>query len=146
MGKKIVFDENAIQMIRLFSSFTGAMVKDCVMMNDDTRVIFVIPRSQLGVAIGKGGINIKKIKEKLQKDVDIVAYSDKLEQFIKNILLPAKVNEIEMQDRNGRNTAVVFVRPEDKGIAIGKSGRNIAKTKLLARRHFDVDDVIISSR
>ncbi|MHA1733007.1 MAG: NusA-like transcription termination signal-binding factor [Promethearchaeota archaeon] len=146
MGRKIVLDEKAIQMIRLFSSFTGAMIKDCVFMNDESRVIFVIPRNQLGIAIGKGGVNIRRMKEKLNKDIDVVAYSDKLETFIKNILMPAKVTGIEMDDRSGRKTAVVFVAPEDKGIAIGKQGRNIAKTKLLVRRHFDVADVIISSR
>lgn len=144
MGKKILLDREAIGYMKLFTSFTGASVRDCVVMDDD-RIIFIIRRSDLGAAIGRGGANIKRIKEKLQRDVDIIAYSDKVQQFIKNILLPAKVQEVELQDRDKRKVAVVYVEPQDKGLAIGKHGRNIRKTKVLVQRHFGLDDVVISS-
>jgi len=35
------------------------------------------------------------------------------------------------------------VDPHDKGMAIGKSGKNIAKTRLLMKRHFDLDNVVV---
>jgi N utilization substance protein A len=35
------------------------------------------------------------------------------------------------------------VAPEDKGIAIGKNGRNIARAKILAKRYFDIEKIIL---
>ena len=33
--------------------------------------------------------------------------------------------------------------PKEKGIAIGKNGRNIQKTRLLTFRHFGIEKVVI---
>jgi len=35
------------------------------------------------------------------------------------------------------------VHPEDKGLAIGRGGRNISRARILAKRYFDIDNVII---
>jgi N utilization substance protein A len=32
---------------------------------------------------------------------------------------------------------------KDRGIAIGKNGRNIQKAKVLGQRHYGIEDVII---
>ncbi|HJJ36859.1 MAG TPA: NusA-like transcription termination signal-binding factor, partial [Methanocorpusculum sp.] len=37
--------------------------------------------------------------------------------------------------------ATIDVRPEDRGLAIGKEGRNIIKAKKLALRHFNISNV-----
>lgn len=145
MGKTIVLDEQALQLIRLFSSFTGAMVKDCVVISE-SRVVFVIARRDLGTAIGRGGSNIKTLKEKLNREIDVVEYSADVERFIRNLMSPAKVQTIEFQRKGNRKVAVVFVAPSEKGIAIGKGGRNIIKAKILVKRHFDVDDLVVASR
>ena len=39
--------------------------------------------------------------------------------------------------------AVVDVAPDDRGVAIGSGGRTVEAARLLAARHFDVDDVRI---
>jgi len=38
---------------------------------------------------------------------------------------------------------VVEVDAQDKAIAIGKNGRTIDKTRLLVKRYFDIDHVVV---
>ena len=42
---------------------------------------------------------------------------------------------------NDDTVAYAEVADEDRGVAIGEDGRNIAAARTLAARHFDVDDV-----
>jgi N utilization substance protein A len=39
---------------------------------------------------------------------------------------------------------MVTVNEKDRGIAIGKNGKNVARARLLARRHYNIEDVIIN--
>jgi N utilization substance protein A len=45
--------------------------------------------------------------------------------------------------KNNKRLAYVEVANRDKGIAIGRDGRNILKAKVLSSRHHGVDDIII---
>ncbi len=129
--------------ISLFESITGATAKDCVISENGT-IIFVVKQGDMGLAIGKNGSNIKKLRNYLSKPVEIVEYSDKPKEFIKNILSPARLRNVEIIERpDGRKIAHVDVEPEDRGVAIGKNGKNILKARVLAKRHFAIDDVKI---
>jgi N utilization substance protein A len=130
--------------ISLFESITGATVKDCIIENGDNHIIFIVKQGEVGLAIGKNGSNIKRLKKYVSKPIDIVEYSDNPSQFIKNTLAPARVRSIEILEKSdGKKMAKVDVTPEDRGIAIGKNGKNIAKARILAKRHFGIDDVKI---
>ncbi|MBS7250281.1 MAG: NusA-like transcription termination signal-binding factor [Candidatus Freyarchaeota archaeon] len=133
-----------LRYIALFESITGAVVKDCIVDEEEGRIVFVIKPGDIGMAIGKRGTNIKRVRDFIKKPIDVVEYADTPEDFIKNTLAPARIKSIHITEkRNGRKVAVVNVDPKDKGIAIGKAGKNVARARLLARRHFQIDDVII---
>jgi len=88
---------------------------------------------------------------KLQKKIDVIPYSEKLEQFIQFILNTSKnsitVQEIEIKEnKNDKKTVIISVKPQDRGKAIGKEGSMIRKVKLLVTRHFEVDNVIINTK
>ncbi|HDD25984.1 MAG TPA: NusA-like transcription termination signal-binding factor, partial [Acidilobales archaeon] len=44
---------------------------------------------------------------------------------------------------NGRKILFVTVDPRDKGLAIGKGGRNVNKARLVLKRYYDIDVVTI---
>jgi N utilization substance protein A len=46
--------------------------------------------------------------------------------------------------RDGNRVASVTVKNEDRGIAIGRDGRNVARARILVRRHFDLTNVVIA--
>jgi N utilization substance protein A len=119
------------------------MPKDCVIEED--RIIFVVGPGKVGQVIGKGGMNIRQVKEVFQREVNVVAYAEKLEDFVRNTLAPAKVTKVDLvEKRDGKAMLIVDVDPEDRGRAIGKSGRNIARARMLVKRHFGIENVVLS--
>jgi N utilization substance protein A len=142
-GIKITSTE--MRYIALFESITGASVKDCIVDEEQGRVIFVVNEGQIGVAIGKGGRNIRTLESMTGKKHEIIEYSEEPVQFIKNALKPAFVKEVRITERpDGKTIAVVTVNPRDKGVAIGKNGRNAERLRFLAKRYFDIQNVSIT--
>ena len=63
--------------------------------------------------------------------------------MIRNSLSPARIKEIRVTERPDKKIVVVEVDAQDKAIAIGKNGRTIDKTRLLVKRYFDIDHVVV---
>jgi len=133
-----------MRFIALLENLTGAIAKDCVVESEGNRIIFVIRPGDMGLAIGRNGMNIERARKVIGRNVEIVEYAETPEEFLKNIVAPAKVRGIKItKNSEGNTVAQVTVDPHDKGMAIGKSGRNITKTRLLMKRHFDLSNVVI---
>ncbi len=133
----------SIRYIALFESLTGATAIDCIIDEANDRIIFVVRKGDMGLAIGKKGSNINRVKKVLGREVEIVEYSESPEEFISNALLPVVARKINLVSKRNKRLAYVEVPPKDKGLAIGKNGRNINKAKLLAQRHYNLSDIII---
>lgn len=130
--------------IALFESITGATANDCLIDPSGDRIIFVAKSGQMGLAIGRAGKNINALRRMTGKPVEIVEASDNVEGLIKNSLAPAKIKQIRLTERPDKKIVVVEVEPKDKAIAIGKNGRTIDKTRMLAKRYFQIDHVQIA--
>jgi len=145
MTSGIKFTSKEMRYISLFESVTGANVKDCIVNEEQSRVIFVVKEGEIGMAIGRGGRNIHTLERMTGKKHEIIEYSETPAQFIKNALKPAMVKEIRITERpNGKTMAVVTVNPRDKGLAIGKNGRNAERLRFLAKRYFEIENVSIT--
>jgi len=144
MPEKIKLTEREMKYIALFQDVTGASVRDCIIDDENNRIIFLVKPGEVGLAIGKGGVNIKRLRRLLDKDIEVVEYAEKLEELASNALMPARVKGVKLvRTSNGRKIVYVTIDPKDKGIAIGKGGKNVSKAKLILKRYFDVDSVII---
>jgi N utilization substance protein A len=142
-GIKITCDE--MRYIALFESISGASVKDCIIDEEQARAIFIVNQGQVGVAIGKGGRNIHTLEKMTGKKHEIIEYSEDPVQFIKNALKPAAVREVRITERtDGKTMAVVTVASKDKGVAIGKNGKNAERLRFLAKRYFQIQNVSIT--
>jgi N utilization substance protein A len=129
----------------LFENISGASVKDCIIDEEQGRAIFIVNQGQVGVAIGRGGRNIHTLEKMTGKKHEIIEYSEDPVQFIKNALKPAAVREVRVTERtDGKTIAVVTVNPKDKGIAIGKNGKNAERLRFLAKRYFQIQNVSIT--
>jgi N utilization substance protein A len=140
---EVVLTEDCMRLISQFERLTGAGSRDCVMDDRNNRLIFVVNPGEMGLAIGKKGASIKKAMEVMGKKIEVVEYSTSPEQFIKNCFLPAQVTSVVFEEGDDGQIAQVEVRPEDRGIAIGKEGKNIFKAKKLALRQHDISDVVL---
>jgi len=132
-----------IRYIALFESLTQAIARDCYVDDENDRVIFVVKKGDMGLAIGKNGNNINRVKKSIGKHIEIVEYSDEVDEFVANALQPVFVKRVQVVVKENRKLAYVEVMSKDRGIAIGKNGRNIQKAKVLAQRHYGLEDVII---
>ncbi|MHC1600217.1 MAG: NusA-like transcription termination signal-binding factor [Candidatus Methanospirareceae archaeon] len=139
----VKLDTEGIRCIGIFESSTGAGVKDCIVDNKANKVIMVVKKGDMGLAIGKGGSNINKVKKLLRKDIEVVEHSSDLKEFIENLLRPAYVKGVELLNKNDKLCAYVEVLTKHKGIAIGRDGERIKKVNLLVKRNLGIDSVII---
>jgi len=164
LKKRVKIDRKAMELMSLFNNISGAIIKDCLIIQnpeyvDDNRssatprdvIIFLVKKEDVGKAIGKAGEHVKDLMAKLQKKIDVIPFSNDLNQFI-NFILNTSKNSIKVQsievkeNKNEKKTVIISVNPQDRGKAIGKDGSMIRKIKMLVLRHFDVDNVIINTR
>jgi N utilization substance protein A len=130
----------------LFQSITSVTARDCVVDDKMDRVIFIVNKGQMGLAIGKGGATIRQLQNVVARKVELVEYSDDASDFVRNILNPQMVNDVKITLRtDGSKQAVVLVDAKRKGVVVGKEGRNAEKARLLAKRYFQISNVLITS-
>ncbi|KDE56534.1 NusA-like transcription termination signal-binding factor [Methanoculleus sp. MH98A] len=139
---QVTLTEECMRLISQFESLTGAGSRDCIVDNRNERIIFVINPGDMGLAIGKSGSSIKKASDVMGKRIEVVEYSADPGQFLRNCFLPAQVTGIDFDtNEEDQQVALIEVRDEDRGLAIGKAGKNIFKAKVLAQRQHDIADV-----
>ncbi|HZC21068.1 MAG TPA: NusA-like transcription termination signal-binding factor [Nitrososphaeraceae archaeon] len=146
MTEKIKLTSDELRLISLFQSITSATARDCIVDDKMDRVIFIVNKGQMGLAIGKGGTTIRQLQNVVAKKVELVEYSDDPSEFIRNILNSEMINEVKINERvDGTMQAIVSVDAKKKGVVVGKEGRNAEKARLLAKRYFQISNVLIVS-
>jgi N utilization substance protein A len=141
---KLTSDE--LRLMSLFQSITSATARDCIVDGKMDRVIFVVNKGQMGLAIGKGGATIKQLQNVVAKKVELVEFSEDPVEFIRNMLNSEMVADVRISDRpDGTKQAVVTVDARKKGAVVGREGRNAEKARLLAKRYFQITSVLIVS-
>ncbi|MGD0395484.1 MAG: NusA-like transcription termination signal-binding factor [Nitrososphaerales archaeon] len=143
---EIKLTSDQLAMLSMIQGMTGATARDCVIDEKANRVIFVVAKGQMGLAIGKEGAAVKKIERAVKRPVEVVEWADDIEELVKNALGAKYVREVRIEKRlDGAKRVVVVVDHRKKGAVLGMGGRNAEKVRLLARRYFDVDNVQITS-
>lgn len=131
--------------IALLHDLTQVYVRDCIVDNTYNRIIFLVDPKDIRQAIGPKGVTLQKLKKVLNKDIEIVGYSENLEEQVRYALAPAKVREVRVVNRpGGKKVVYATVDPNDKGIAIGRNGRNVERARMILNRYYGIDSVIIA--
>jgi N utilization substance protein A len=100
----------------------------------------------MGLAIGKGGSNIKNLQNILKRNVELIEYFSDPIKFLKNILNPKFVNEVKLDTKpDGSSQAIIIVDHGKKGIVVGREGRNAERARLFAKKYFNISSVLINS-
>lgn len=77
----------------------------------------------VGTCVGVGGARIKPILRELGAEkIDVIAATFDSERFVRDALKPAVVNRVEIDGTRAR----VWVDEDQRSVAIGKMGKNIA--------------------
>jgi N utilization substance protein A len=79
----------------------------------------------VGTCVGVGGSRIKPILKELNGEkIDILPWTESEELLIKNALKPAVVDRIEFGKDHA--SALIYLEPDQRSLAIGRMGQNIA--------------------
>jgi len=100
-------DKRDIEYINLFERMTRARVSDFFETADSLN--FLVKAGQMGVAIGKNGANVSKVRSAVSKRVVIVEDADDDTDFVFNIFKPLKISGVDI-DREGKVVRVQIPR------------------------------------
>ena len=140
---EVKLSTEGIRYIALFENLTGARTKDCYEDVENNRLIFVVKNGDMGLAIGKGGDRINRVKKAIGKHIEIIEHSEDPVEFVKNAFHPIVIKNANIVVKDDKRIAYVEVNTKEKGLAIGRDGKNIEKVKKLSLRHHNIEDVII---
>ena len=132
---KIKYDINLMKFISLFETLTRAKVKDCIEGNILT---FVVKQGEIAKAIGKKAVNIKRIEGVLKRKIRVVEFNDDITLFVKNLIAPIKVEDINEED------GVIIISDPDKkkkGMIIGRDAINLRNHEKIVSRYFSVKEI-----
>ena len=147
MPQSIKLSTDQMRLMSLFQNVTKATARDCVEDETQDKIIFVVQEGKMGLAIGKGGSNIKSLKNIIKRNVELIEYFDDPIKFLKNILNPKLVNEVKLDTKpDGSSQATVIVDHGKKGLVVGREGRNAEKARLLLKRYFNITNILINSQ
>ena len=147
MTQSIKLTMDQMRKISLFQKITKVTPRDCLDDEKQDRLIFVVNEGKMGLAIGKNGSNIKSLQNLLKRNIELVEYYNDPIKFLKNLLNTKLVNEVKISTRaDGSLQAIVLVNPNNKGLVVGRAGRNAEKARLLAKRYFDIPSVVINNQ
>ena len=133
----ITFNTETIRLLTLFENITNAPVRDCF-MNDDV-VYYIVEEGKIGLAIGKNGNSIKNVEKVVGKKVKVFEYSNKPENFVKNLIPQCK--EINVVKEKGMVKVEIKVNKNDRGFVIGRGGEKIKIYKEILKRVHNISDI-----
>lgn len=91
----------------------------------------------IGTCVGAGGARVRVVTRELSGEkIDLIRWSDSLEQLLKNSLEPASVLSVELDEKT--HNAKVLVPDDELSLAIGKGGQNVRLTAKLVGYDIEV--------
>jgi transcription termination/antitermination protein NusA len=142
----IKLTSDQLGLISIFQNMSGATVRDCIVDDKGGRLIFIVNKGQMGLAIGKRGATIQNIERVVKKPIEVVEWSDDPAEMIRNALDPSAVQEVRLTDKlDGTKSISVIVDARRKGAVLGRGGKNAEKVRLIAKKYFDISSVQITT-
>lgn len=96
----------------------------------------------VGTCIGPKGIRIQNVLNEIgEEKIDIIKWSEDPVEYIKNALAPAevlKVDILQTEENDGKNSAMVVVDDSQLSLAIGKDGQNVRLAARLTGWKIDI--------
>ncbi|URN86077.1 transcription termination factor NusA [Acetobacterium wieringae] len=95
----------------------------------------------VGACVGQKGVRVQNIINELQGEkIDVIKWSDSVEEYLSNALSPAKV--VEIIANKDEKSAVAIVDDYQLSLAIGKEGQNVRLVAKLTGWKIDIKSKI----
>ena len=137
MGR-VILDQEALGLSMLFEKITRSRVVDC--FQDKDMLCFVVAKGEIGKALGKGAINLKRAQQEFGKRIKLIEYDDDLVSYVKNVIYPLSVEEIIPGEQT---VTLKDSNKKTKSLLIGRDGKNLQLIKRAVKRFFNVDVQVV---
>jgi len=133
---RIKFDENLIKTMSFFERITRSKLKDCI--QGEGSILFIVDPGFIGKAVGKRGVNVAKLEKALNRKIKIVEFNPDVLLFVKNMIYPLKVKDIEKTEQ-----IITITGPDvqTKAKLIGRNGQNLRKLESIIKRYNDIMEI-----
>ena len=136
---KIKFTVEIMKLMSLFETVTGSKLKDCII--EPTMDVFVVEPTYAGRAIGKNGVNVKKLERALNRKIKIVEFNPELMGFAQNLIYPLKARDMAESDKI---LSITAADSETRGHLIGRNAANLRQYEEIIKRYFDITEVKVT--
>ena len=120
------------------NSASGANARDCVVQGNV--ITFLIKKEELGKAIGKEATSVKKLRQKLKLNVELLEQGKDIKEFIKKALYTVKIKDVKLTEKNSKKIATVELEPGEKRKALSNTGK-LKRIKALAQRNYNIEEI-----
>lgn len=127
--------EQDLAIINIFETVTGIMPIEWEEI--DKAIFFVVPAKLIGKAIGKAGTNVQRLEKKLKKKIMILAHSEDISTFVKNLFKNITIYQVEVSEIMDSKAVTIIAEEKDKKKLIGKEGMRIKGARALLKRLFN---------
>lgn len=134
----VKLDLRIMGFITTFENITRSKVKDAF-FDKSNILVFIVKQGEIGKAIGKKGVNVKKISDVLKKRIKVIEFNSSIEKFIKNCLLPLKVDVIAEDNK----ITIKCNTNQERGIVIGRDKSNLNDLKDLVGKFFKDVEILV---
>lgn len=132
---RLKINNDNFRYLNAFSSLTGVGAIDCFEFNNE--IVYVVESGKISVAVGKKGVNIKKVEALIKKRVRLVEFSQDPSQFIKNIIFPKKPKNIYIATKSSGERVINLQADPQLKKALIREGKKLEKLiSVLIERHF----------
>ncbi len=131
---RIKLDPEVMGLSSVMESISNVHVKDC--FKDGEMVYFIVETGEMGRALGKAGLNVKRVQEELGKRVKVIEYNEDVERFVRNVIAPLNVERVVLQE------SVLILQDSNKktkSLLIGRESKNLTLINRAVRRFFNVE-------
>ena len=129
-----------IQFINAFDESARVSAKACFV--DKQTVVFFVEERDIGKAIGRNGSNIKKFKDKINKNVEILPFSNQAEKLMAKVLkmMGIKVEAIAVKEENNRK--IIFLNLDSEGKQkLLRSKSRLKRLRAILKKNFEIENI-----
>ena len=91
----------------------------------------------VGACVGMRGMRVKNITNELGGErVDIIHYSDDMNEYIRNVMHPAKILDMDYDAANKQMK--IYVDPDNSRLAFGRKGQNVRLAQKLINCRIEI--------
>lgn len=134
------YDAALLGFMTLFKNTTGVDAKDCFSLDDGT-LVFVTAKGTTGLAVGKEGKNILRLKASLKKEIKIMEAAENPTDLVTNFVWPQKPVSVT---REGNVISIIFPNSRDRRVLLSNNKVKLNQLKAVVKRYFpEIEEIIL---